>query len=64
MVLAEVKAMATEGSYLEKYIEHYFANTPKDFENKTELEKQSIKNEFFLFIKHERDKAKALKSRF
>jgi len=63
-ILAEVKALATEGSYLEKYIEHYFTNTEKEADTKTDLEKQTVKNEFFLFIKLERDKAKAPKTRY
>ena len=57
MILNEVKALATEGSYLEQYIGHYFANTLKYNECKSELDKQTVKNEFFLFIKLERDKA-------
>ena len=61
MILNEVKVLATEGSYLEQYIGHYFANTLKDNEGKSDLEKQTVKNEFFLFIKLERDKANAPK---
>ncbi len=64
MILSEVKELATAGSYLEKYIDHYFTATLKQGEEKTELERQSVKNEFFLFIKLERDKAKAPKQRF
>jgi hypothetical protein len=60
-ILAEAKALATEGSYLEKYIQHYFDNIEKAIEGKTDLEKQTVKNEFFLFMKLERDKANASK---
>ncbi len=61
MILAQVKELATEGSYLEKYIEHYFTNTAKEAEKMSDLDKQSVKNEFFLFMKLERDKANAPK---